>query len=216
MPRLVAFTLLIGLAGPAAAQRIPDEVPDRTETIGERTERVLENRHRAFLSRLYLEATLASGPVLGEPQTLGAAVLEGGYRFANGDAVTVGTALQTPLLVEAGEDAAFTAASGTVGGQYVVGLGRLAPSVGLAKHVEVGLGAGVVYFNANTNGLGVDSRWTAEVSPRIVIPVTAFLDVPVGLRISRALDGPEAGATFVGLSLSARRHYATRARRVLE
>lgn len=208
MRSLLAVALAAALAAPAVAQGVPDELPDRNEPFADRAQREIVERHRPFLSGLYLESTLAAGPVLGEPVAYGAGVVEGGYRFDGGDAIAVLASFRAPLEVNPLTGDLVDAVGGTVGAQYALNARRFLSESPVARRAELAVGAGVSF-------VGEDTRGMLELVPRYAIPMTPTLSLPVGLRVSQEL-GPGARGPFVGLSLSVRRIWADEARMVLQ
>ena len=209
---LAALAALV-LAVPAAAQTGGSaDCVGPNPSMAEQNRRALEERHRGFLSRIYALSTVGIGPDVGGDALMRAATFEGGYQFDSGDAVAFVTSARAALLRDPvfGELNPESASAVSGGVQYVVGLGRFAPRSAVARRAELGLGlAGTDY-----GGGGVV---TAEVHPRVVVPVSSFLSVPVGLQISQPVGGGYEGArTFVGLSVGLRSQYTPANRLVLD
>lgn len=203
--RLAAALTLLAIAGvPLAAQIVPDEFPDQTP-MGERVQQDLIERYRPFLSGLYSEATVASGPVVGVPALHGSATVEGGYRFDSGNAVAIVASARSPLGVET-VDGDLDPLTGSLGVQAAFALRRVSPSA-LAQRAELGVGMGASFYQGRTVA-------AVELTPRIAFPLTPTLSVPVGVRLSQTLG--DGRGPFVGLSIGLRRIWADQARMVLE
>lgn len=209
MTRFLALALLVGLAFPAFAQVVPDEFPEPGEGPADRSRSDLVERHRPFLSRLYVESTLAAGPALGTPTTFGAAVVEGGYRFDSGDAVSLLTSVTAPITLARAPGEPVVGAGVALGAQYALSAARFAPSSGLARRTEVGLGVGYVSYDEA-------AVWSLDLAPRVTFPLTPVLSVPVGVRVSQEIGSDLSRGTFVGVSVGLRRIFADEARMVLE
>ena len=209
MKALLVLSLLLG--APLAAQVVPDDFPDQTP-MSDRVQRDLVERYRGFLSGLYSEGTLASGPVVGSPALYGSATVEGGYRFRSGDAVAVVSSFRAPLAIEPLANAAAGGVAdelvGTVGVQGTLALRRFSDA-GLARRAELGVGLGTSFFGSAT-------VVAVEALPRVAIPLSPTTSLPVGLRISQQVAGPGVRGPYVGLSVGLRRIWADEARMVLE
>ena len=212
MTRALALAALV-LAAPVAAQTSrPADCVGPNPSMAEQNRRALEERHRGFLSRLYALSTVGVGPDVGGSALMRAASFEGGYQFDSGDAVAFVTSARAALLRDPvfGDLDPESASAVSVGAQYVIGLGRFAPSSAVARRAELGLGVA----GADYGGGGVV---TAEVHPRVVVPISSFLSVPLGLQISQPVGGGYDGArTFVGLSVGLRSQYTPANRLVLD
>ena len=221
-----ALVLAIALALPAAAQVVPDEFPDADEPLIDRTRRDLVERHRPFLSGLYTSSSFAAGPQVGEPVLYGAAVVDGGYRFDSGDAIALQAVVQSPLDRAFFQDPASDRLAGAFGLEGVVGLRRFAAPGSILERAEVGLAVGLTAYDVASDGpdgadLYGDTPGTlvtpfVSVSPRVALPLTPTLSVPVGFRIGQEIGAAGRRAPFVGLSVGLRRIFADEARMVLE
>ena len=199
-PFLLA-ALAAALAFPAPAQVVPDEVPDSGEPFADRARREVTERHRPFLSGLYAESAFAVGPEVGGPALFGSALAEGGYRFDSGLALGAVVAARAPLGV--------TPLGEPDGASARLGVGLAVPVGGRSRRFEVGVGGGVLVSERAT-------AFSVEVAPRVVLPLTPVLSVPVGLRVSQEVGGAVGRGPFVGVSLGLRRIWADDARMVLE
>lgn len=209
--------LLLALAAPALAQVVPDEFPEPTEPFGDRSNRELVERHRAFLSGLFASTAFAVGPQVGQPFLYGAATVDGGYRFQSGDALAVHTTLQSPLDRSALSGAATGRISGTLGAEAILGLRRFAASGSPLERAEVGVGLGVsVYEAAEDSRVGSLVLPSVSVTPRVTVPITPVLSMSVGLRLSQEIGADAQRGPFVGLSVGLRRIWADEARMVLD
>ena len=207
--------LLAAVALPAAAQVVPDELPDPTEPFADRANRELIERHRPFLSGLFASSTLAVGLEVGAPELIGAVGAEGGYRFESGHALALSTSVRGPLERNPLTGDRGEGLKATVGGEMILSLGRGAARRSILRGAEVGVGLGVDLFE-DASGTGSTAAIpSVSLSPRIAIPVTPTLAVPVGLRVTQEV-GADARPAFVGLSLGVRRIWADAARMVLE
>ena len=204
---LVFSTALFALA--SSAQSIPTSFPTPGESLEDRNTRDLEEQALPFLSRLYAESSVAASPAYGDLRPTIATVLEGGYTFRNGDAISAFGRLETGLVPEPGGPVTDATLGSGIGVQYVLGLGRLAPRVGLAQHAELGLGAST--YTGALDGTSV------EVSPRYVIETGKPWSYVLGARVRRTVAGGEAlgRAWFVGPSVGVRLRYVSPSRMVL-
>jgi len=208
------LALFLALALPLSAQVVSDEFPDPTEPFSDRASRELADRHRPFLSGLYAQSAFAVGPEIGRPDLIGAAAVEGGYRFDSGHAIALATSLRSPLSSDplTGEpDLDLTA---SIEGEFVASLGRGADRRSVLRGAEVGLGAGASVF-ALPSGVSVFAP-TVSLSPRVVFPLTPTTGIPVGLRISQEIGSEARTGPYVGVSVGFRRIWADAARRILE
>ena len=97
----------------------------------------------------------------------------------------------------------------------ILSLGRGAARRSVLRGAEVGVGLGVDLFeDASGTGRTVTIP-SVSLSPRIAIPVTPTLAVPVGLRVTQEV-GADARPPFIGLSVGVRRIWAVAARMVLD
>lgn len=212
--KTTAALLALAFALPAAAQVVPDDFPDHTEPIADRVRKDFVERYRPFLSGLYGEGTVAAGPVLRAAGVYGSATAEGGYRFDGGTSVSVLASFRTPLGADplavdpATGGVPGDGLTGSFGAQVGLALRGLAPRSRWARRAEVGLGAGAAFYEGG-------AATTVHVAPRVALPLTPTLSVPVGLRLSQEIGGPEGRGPFVGLSLGLRRIWADEARMVL-
>lgn len=208
------LALLLALSLPLGAQVVPDEFPDPSEPFNDRASRALAERHRPFLSGLYAQSAFAVGPEIGRPDVIGAAAVEGGYRFRSGHAVALATSLRSPLSSDplTGEpDLDLTA---SIEGEFVASLGRGADRRSVLRGAEVGIGAGASVFTG-PSGVSIFAP-TVSLSPRVVLPLTPTTGLPVGLRISQEIGSQARTGPYVGLSVGFRRIWADAARMVLE
>lgn len=206
--RILVLLLVASVALPTSAQFVPDEFPDATESMAERNRRDLVERHRGFLSGLYSESAFAVGPQAGAPDLLAGATAENGYRFASGDALALVTAYRAPLALDP-VSRLPEAGSVLLGANGTLALRRFAPSSGLARRAELGIGVSALFDEAATIP-------TLDITPRVTIPLTPVMSLPVGVRISHELGDATPRGTFVGLSIGVRRIWADEARMVLE
>ena len=207
--RTLALALVAGLAASASAQVVPADFPDPSESLADRNNRRLEERHLGFLSRLYGQSTLEMGPSLGGAAPVLGTTVEGGYRLNDGDAL----ALSLDLRAELGQDpltGALVTDRGvsTVALEYVAALDRRLPA--LPRGAELGIGLGL--------SAGAVEGAVVEVSPRYAIPLGGVTSLPVGLRASYGFGDRAAGASplFVGVSVGMRFGYVSDRRMVLE
>ena len=208
MKTIAALAALI-LAGPAAAQVVPDEFPDPAESVADRVRKDFVERYRPFLSGLYSEGTLAAGPVVGSPLAYGSATLEGGYRFDSGDSVGLLTSVQTPLGLNPVSGEVSGDLTGFLGAQVGLALRRVAPEAAWARRAELGVGAGAAFYGGTV-------ATSVHLAPRVAVPLTPTLSMPLGVRVSQEIGGAVGRGPFVGLSVGLRRIWADEARMVLE
>lgn len=211
MKRLLLLAAALLAAPGVDAQIRTGECQGPNPSVADDTNRMLAERHRGLLSRFYSVGTVGAGPAVGTGDLMQMAAFEGGYQFNNGDAFAVTSSVRTALLRDPvfGEINPETGQGVYVGFQYVAGLGRVAPSSALARRSELGVGL-------STSDYGGGGVVAAELNPRVVLPLTAFLSVPVGVQISQPLSGYDGARTFVGLSLGLRTQYVPPSRRALD
>ena len=211
--------LLLALAVSASAQVVPDEFPDPTEPLVDRSNRELAERHRPFLSGLFASSTLAVGPEVGVPALVGAAAFEGGYRFGSGHAVALASDVRSPLAQSPVTGAPEASVTASVGLEAIVALGRGADRASILRGAEIGLGVGASVFSAENAVTGFTEDHVVpslSLSPRVALPLSPTMAVPVGLRVSTELGRGARPGPFVGLSVGVRRIWADEARMVLE
>ena len=207
--KTTALLAALALAMPAASQTVPDEFPEHSEPMIDRVRKDFVERYRPFLSGLYSEGTLAAGPVVGSPLAHGSATLEGGYRFDSGDSVGLLTSVQAPFGLNPVSGEVSDDLTGFLGAQVGLALRRVAPEAAWARRAELGLGAGAAFY-------GGAVATSVHVAPRVAVPLTPTLSLPLGLRVSQEIGGPVGRGPFVGLSIGLRRIWADEARMVLE
>ena len=210
-PLYAAVVLAAVLAAPPAVAQVgTGGCPGPNPSVADQTSRMLAERHRGLLSRLYTIGSVAAGPSPGTGGLYSAAVAEGGYQFDSGDALALVSSVSSPVFRDP-STGRFTAdgVETTLGLQYVAGLGRLAPRSAVARRAEVGVG--LAASTAGESGVVV-----AQFAPRVVVPLTAFLSAPVGLQVSQPLGGYDGARTFVGLSIGLRTQYVPPSRLVLD
>jgi hypothetical protein len=207
--RLPVLLLAAALAAPAAAQVVPDEFPDSGESMADRNNRELEERHLGFLSRFYGQSTVEAGPSFSRAAPVVGTNVEGGFRLGSGDAVAVSFNVRTalgedPLTGGLRADQALT--TGLL--EYVVALDRRIPSLPAGAELALGVGGST----------GAVDGTAVEVNPRWAIPLGGVTSLPVGLRASYAFGERALGASpvFVGLSVGMRYGYVSDRRMVLE
>ncbi len=87
------------------------------------------------------------------------------------------------------------------------------------RGAEIGLGAGLGVFQAGRDaapgGQSV-SVGSVSVNPRVVLPLSPTVGVPVGVRVTQEFGARGTPGTFVGLSFGLRRIWADDARMVLK
>ena len=203
---ITLMALLTGLAAvPAAAQGIPDYIPDQPgESLVDREKDKLEEQLRPFLSRLFTTGTVEAGPLregVGHQSTMSV-----GIRVAEDDALFVSLGLRgVPLrLVSArptpGEDDARL----YLAGGYELSGTRLGTSE-LAERSAVGVAVGAIFGDATLYAL--------DVTPTYELVRTQRFSMPVGLRLSVASSWrghTVASEKFVGLYLGVRWFWVTR------
>jgi hypothetical protein len=207
--RLLILALAAALAAPAAAQVVPADFPDPNESMADRNNRQLEERHLGFLSRLYGQSTLEVGPSLGGAAPILGTAVEGGYRLPSGDAVALSLDLRSELARDPLSGALATDQGvATVAVGYVLTLDRHSPA--FAEGMELELGAGV--------SSGAIDGTVLEVTPRYAIPLGGVTSLPVGLHASYGFGDRVVGASplFVGVSVGMRYGYVSDRRLVLE
>ncbi len=216
MRRPVLLALAAALAVPAAAQVVPDEFPG-PEPMTDRVERDLVERHRPFLSGLFASSTVAVGPAIGQPELNAAVAFEGGYRFGSGHAIALASAVTSSLDRPLGSGSAGPNTTATVGGEVILALGRGADRRSVLRGAEVGLGLGASVYETDRGAIGTESVIvpSLSISPRVALPLTPTMAVPVGLRVTQELGRDGGPGTFVGLSVGLRRIWADEARMVL-
>ncbi|WP_420454929.1 hypothetical protein [Rubrivirga sp.] len=217
MRRLAALALLVALALPAGAQIVPDEFPG-SEPMIDRAQRDLVERHRPFLSGLFASSTVAVGPAVGQPELNAAVAFEGGYRFGSGHAIALASAVTSSLDRPLGADGVDPHTTATVGGEVIVALGRGADRRSVLRGAEVGLGLGASFYQTDRGLRGTESVAVPSLSlrPRVALPLTPTMSVPVGLWVTQELGRDGRPGPFVGLSVGLRRIWADEARMVLE
>ena len=208
--RLAAFALVVaGLMRPdsAAAQDIPDDIPDAPEGLDERREKRLQERHHATISRLFASTKTALAL---SPGALGYGVqVAGGTLLDQGSAI-LGTVDVYQIPVQADEDNFFLPEGGmetvyTTSLQLQLRLRRLLAPSKLADRGVIGLGMGWSGGSAGSGGLGL------MVTPEYLIPINPYWSLPVGFSLNAVVsNAPEARRTFVGLHVGLRTHFGQR------
>lgn len=206
LPTLLLALIAAPLTAPAAAQDIPDNIPDLPgESPTDRAKERLVESHRGFLSRLFTTGSFDAGPLAGN----GLAYQSNfslGLDFQSGDAVFLaisGRMLPDRDPLSIGEEPWIVYA----------GLGYTARGTRFLGSSEA------ARRSALTTELGV---WSGEaslvaldLSPTYEILRGAFWSVPAGVRFSLARISSPDGAVlhpFVGLTIGARVHFFARER----
>lgn len=208
MPRLpILPTLLLTLlAAPAAAQGIPDYIPDLPgESPADRAQERLIESHRGFLGRVFTLGSFDAAPLPGD--ALGyQSNLRLGLEFRNGDAVFLA---MNARVLPAGDPPV-----GQGGPIWYAGLGYTMSGTRLLGSSEA----------AERSALSTEVGWwpgessslvALDVSPTYEVLRGAWWSLPVGARFSLAgIIGPDGAMLdpFVGLTAGVKLHVFARDR----
>jgi hypothetical protein len=205
----IGLALLVVLGGTAAAQAIPDNIPDGTQSVPEQQREQLTERHRDVVSRFFTGANLSAAPAFDQEETAYSAQIEFGVDLARHNALYL-TLGARQYLVEAPETSAWLGGrketAALFAAHYDLGLARFMEAFTLSRRAAVGLGMGAV--------MGEDlGMLTVEVAPKYVLPIDQYWSLPVGLKVGQAViggHGAQVRTTFVGLSIGVKRFYGHR------
>lgn len=206
-------TLLVALiAAPAAAQAIPDNIPDVPgESLADRTKESFVERHRGFLSRIFTTGSFGAGPLPRDGMGLGYQTnLSLGLDLPSGDAVFLAfnnriVPSRDRLDLDSDPWVVYTGLGYTMSGTRFLGSSEAAQRSALST--ELGVWSGEASLVA------------LDVSPTYEILRGASWSIPAGVRVSIArISGPEGSVVhpFVGITLGAKVHFFARERLELE
>lgn len=206
---LASLALMIGLAGSAAAQSIPDDIPGGPRSVPEQQREQLTERHRDVISRFFTGADVSVAPAFDPGLAVYSAELALGFAVQRHDALAL-TMGARQYVVEDPEASAWlrgrkeTAALFAV--RYDLGLARFMEASSFSRRAAIGIGMGTVMS-------GRFGLLTVEVAPTYVLPIDRRWHLPLGLKVGQAILGGRAArvrTTFVGLSIGVKRFYGHR------
>ncbi len=212
---IVALLIGAGVAVPAAAQDLPEHIPDGTgEGLDEQNAERLEERHRSLLSSLFATTSLGTAlPAFNVAPGLTKRIA-GGYEFRSGDALAASITVYRLRNGEAyrdiaGEPSAFgrvpvgrTVYLLTL--RYELGLRRFAGASQTARRTSVAFG-----FNMSPGQVGAGLG--ASITPQYTLPINARWSLPVGLRVGGIMLGEEqVRHFFVGVHAGVMLHFGRR------
>ena len=201
--------LMVALSGTAAAQAIPDNIPDGTPSVPEQQREQLKERHRDVVSRFFTGANLSAAPAFNQGLTAYSAQVEFGFDVARHNILYLTLGARQHVVDDPEATGWFGAQKETaalVAVHYDLGLARFVEASTFSRRAAIGLGLGAVV----SENLGM---LTVEVAPKYVLPINRYWSLPVGLKIGQAViggRGAQVRTTFVGLSIGVKRFFGHR------
>ncbi len=192
------LVLALLTAGPAAAQAIPEDIPDKPEGLDEKTERELEERHHELLSRLF--STSQTGLVAQRAESgWGVLAYESfGLDLSRGQSIALAVGVQHSAVQAVGTCAIPAAGcwqtTVLASAQYELPLEQLVSTEALpgqASRYRLGFGLGV--------RSGAVDALRMVVTPQYAVPVNRYWTFSVGASAGLdAVSGASAMRPFAG------------------
>jgi len=215
---LAVFLAITTLCGTAAAQDLPDNIPDGPRSVPEKQRDQLTERHRDVISRFFTGAQFSAAPAWTEgPSTVGFQ-FEAGFDVDEHDAIYITFGAREYVAVETMRSDS-RGAPGLGGGRWSekevnalfsvnceTGLARYLDDTAFGRRAAVGVGVGFV------GGAG-PGMLSVEIGPTYVLPINPHWSLPVGVKIGQTLVGARSAqvrGTFFGLSIGVKRFYGHR------
>lgn len=215
---LAVLLTVTTLCGTAAAQDLPDNIPDGPRWVPEKQRDELTERHRDVISRFFTGAQFSAAPAWTKGPSAFGFQLEAGFDVGEHDAIYITVGARE--YVEAGATRSDRRGAPDLGGgqwsekevnalfsmNYEAGLVRYLDGTLFGRRTAVGVGVGLV-------GGGGPGMLSVEVGPTYTLPINPHWSLPVGVKIGQTLIGAgraQVRGTFVGLSIGVKRFYGHR------
>lgn len=203
---LFLVVLLAGLALPATAQDIPNNIPDDpTESPADRQREELKERNREAISKFFIGNNLAGAPAIGRYSPAVSYQLDIGFDRQGASAIYLTLGARRYATLGTGPFGLTDETAGLFMLGYDLGLDRFTDDTRF-DHAAIGVSVGGVYG-------GDVGRLTIDVAPKYTIPIDRYWSLPVGLRFGQTLFGnfeDHVRTTFIGASIGVKLRFGHR------